>query len=111
MPKGQVVRSTKWSPAGGCRRSMWDMARRNPPESAATSRLSTTSSSERRAVDCGKWAHAEKHLVPELSRRTCMNRHVLTGLCLSVMLSATHAFAHHSFAATYLEEESVTIEG
>jgi len=40
-----------------------------------------------------------------------MNRHVLTGLCLSVMLSATHAVAHHSFAATYLEEESVTIEG
>ena len=40
-----------------------------------------------------------------------MNRQVLIGLCMGVMLSAAHAFAHHSFAATYLEEESVTIEG
>ena len=40
-----------------------------------------------------------------------MNRQVLIGLCLSGILSAPQVFAHHSFAATYLEEETVTIEG
>jgi hypothetical protein len=38
-------------------------------------------------------------------------RTFLTSLVALAVNGATHAFAHHSFAATYLEEESVTIEG
>ena len=40
-----------------------------------------------------------------------MNRHALLGVCLIVILGSAQAFAHHSFAATYVEEQTVTIEG
>ena len=40
-----------------------------------------------------------------------MNRHALLGVCLIVILGSAQALAHHSFAATYVEEETVTIEG
>jgi hypothetical protein len=40
-----------------------------------------------------------------------MNRHALLGLCLALTVGAAHPLAHHSFAATYLEDETVTIEG
>lgn len=40
--------------------------------------------------------------------------HVVIGRCLGLILLlavSAQAFAHHSFAATYLEDQSVTIEG
>jgi hypothetical protein len=40
-----------------------------------------------------------------------MIRLVLLGLLLTPPFGTPSVFAHHSFAATYLEEQSVTIEG
>lgn len=40
-----------------------------------------------------------------------MKRVVLAGMVIVLCVLATSASAHHSFAATYLEKESVTIEG
>lgn len=40
-----------------------------------------------------------------------MNRVVIPWLTVLVLLAASGANAHHSFAATYLEGQSVTIEG
>jgi hypothetical protein len=41
-----------------------------------------------------------------------MKRHlVLTFLALAALTIGTRAYAHHSFAATYREKDSVTIEG
>ena len=40
-----------------------------------------------------------------------MNRFSVAVLAAAVLSAGTHALAHHSFAATYLEDQSVTIEG
>jgi hypothetical protein len=43
-----------------------------------------------------------------------MKRYLVIGLFAAVALvatTATRAYAHHSFAATYLEDQTVTIEG
>jgi len=40
-----------------------------------------------------------------------MKRHLLFLLVIGAAASATPALAHHSFSATYLETQSVTIEG
>jgi hypothetical protein len=40
-----------------------------------------------------------------------MARHLLLGMYLVLTTGAAQMFAHHSFAATYLEDQSVTIEG
>jgi len=43
-----------------------------------------------------------------------MKRYLVIGLVAAVALigtTATRAYAHHSFAATYLEDQTVTIEG
>jgi len=40
-----------------------------------------------------------------------MARHLLLGMYLVLTIGAARTFAHHSFAATYLEDQSVTIEG
>ena len=39
------------------------------------------------------------------------SRFVVVALVVLVALGAAQAWAHHSFAATYLETEKVTIEG
>ena len=40
-----------------------------------------------------------------------MKRYLTAGLAVDVLALGTQALAHHSFAATYLEDQSVTIEG
>lgn len=40
-----------------------------------------------------------------------MKRYLITALTIGVLAGASQALAHHSFAATYLEDQSVTIEG
>jgi len=40
-----------------------------------------------------------------------MKRSVIAALAVGVLGCGTEALAHHSFAATYLEDQSVTIEG
>lgn len=40
-----------------------------------------------------------------------MKRYLGAALALAVVVASTGARAHHSFAATYLEDQSVTIEG
>ena len=40
-----------------------------------------------------------------------MKRYLLLALVFGVLAAGTQALAHHSFAATYLEDQSVTIEG
>ena len=40
-----------------------------------------------------------------------MRRHVVVLLLAGTFAAATPGYAHHSFAATYLEDQSVTIEG
>ena len=40
-----------------------------------------------------------------------MNRCLSVALAIAVMAVGSQASAHHSFAATYLEDQSVTIEG
>lgn len=40
-----------------------------------------------------------------------MNRCLTVALAIAVMAVGSQASAHHSFAATYLEDQSVTIEG
>jgi uncharacterized protein DUF6152 len=40
-----------------------------------------------------------------------MKRYVVASLALLVLASGARTSAHHSFAATYLEDQSVTIEG
>ena len=40
-----------------------------------------------------------------------MKRHLVAPLAVVALAIGVHAFAHHSFAATYLENQLVTIEG
>ena len=40
-----------------------------------------------------------------------MKRHLVAPLAFAVLAIGTRALAHHSFAATYIEDQSVTIEG
>ena len=40
-----------------------------------------------------------------------MKRFLVAALAVMVLALGAHASAHHSFAATYLEDQSVTIEG
>ena len=40
-----------------------------------------------------------------------MRRYLLGALTIGILVGSNQAFAHHSFAATYLEDQSVTIEG
>jgi hypothetical protein len=40
-----------------------------------------------------------------------MKQILVLGLTVAALVAATQAYAHHSFAATYLEGQSVTIEG
>jgi hypothetical protein len=40
-----------------------------------------------------------------------MKRYLIASLAVVVLAFGARAFAHHSFAATYLEDQSVTIEG
>jgi hypothetical protein len=40
-----------------------------------------------------------------------MRRHVVVLLLVGIFGLGARAYAHHSFAATYLEDQSVTIEG
>jgi uncharacterized protein DUF6152 len=40
-----------------------------------------------------------------------MKRYLIAALAIAMLASATQALAHHSFAATYIEGQSVTIEG
>ena len=40
-----------------------------------------------------------------------MRRYLLGALTIGILVGSTHARAHHSFAATYLEDQSVTVEG
>ena len=40
-----------------------------------------------------------------------MKRYVVAPLAAAILAVGAQAFAHHSFAATYLENQSVTIEG
>ena len=40
-----------------------------------------------------------------------MKRYVVAPLTAAILAVGAQAFAHHSFAATYLENQSVTIEG
>ena len=40
-----------------------------------------------------------------------MRRYVISWLAAVAMLACVNAYAHHSFAATYVENGSVTIEG
>ena len=40
-----------------------------------------------------------------------MKRHLVAPLAIVALAIGAQAFAHHSFAATYLENQSVTIEG
>jgi hypothetical protein len=40
-----------------------------------------------------------------------MKRYLLGSLAIAVLVLGARASAHHSFAATYLEDQSVTIEG
>ena len=40
-----------------------------------------------------------------------LKRYLVAGLSVGMLVVATQALAHHSFAATYLEDQSVTIEG
>lgn len=40
-----------------------------------------------------------------------MKRYVIAGLAVGMLTVGANAWAHHSFAATYIEDQSVTIEG
>ena len=40
-----------------------------------------------------------------------MKRYLVAPLALVVLAGATQALAHHSFAATYIENQQITIEG
>ena len=40
-----------------------------------------------------------------------MKRYLVIGLVAAASLAGAQAYAHHSFAATYLEDQTVTIEG
>lgn len=40
-----------------------------------------------------------------------MKRYLVASLALAILAIGAQAWAHHSFAATYIEEQSVTIEG
>ena len=40
-----------------------------------------------------------------------MKRLLVIGLVAAASLVGAQAYAHHSFAATYLEDQTVTIEG
>jgi hypothetical protein len=40
-----------------------------------------------------------------------MKRYLIAAFVVGMIASATEALAHHSFAATYIEDQSVTIEG
>ena len=40
-----------------------------------------------------------------------MKRYVTAGFAAAMLTVAASAWAHHSFAATYIEDQSVTIEG
>jgi hypothetical protein len=40
-----------------------------------------------------------------------MTRYLLAALTIGTLSGGAHALAHHSFAATYLEDQTVTIEG
>src|SRR5688500_15265262 len=53
-------------------------------------------------------AHRSKMLPVE---GVAMNRCLTVALAIAVMGVWSQASAHHSFAATYLEDQSVTIEG
>jgi hypothetical protein len=40
-----------------------------------------------------------------------MQRHLIVVLAVAMLAAGSQVLAHHSFAATYLEDQSVTIEG
>ena len=40
-----------------------------------------------------------------------MKRYLIVPLAVAALALSAQAFAHHSFAATYIEDQSVTIEG
>ena len=40
-----------------------------------------------------------------------MKRYLVVLLAVGALVVGAHAYAHHSFAATYLEDQTVTIEG
>lgn len=40
-----------------------------------------------------------------------MKRYLVAALAVGILVMGAQALAHHSFAATYLEDQSVTIEG
>jgi hypothetical protein len=40
-----------------------------------------------------------------------VKRHLVAPLAFAILAVGTQAMAHHSFAATYIEDQSVTIEG
>jgi uncharacterized protein DUF6152 len=40
-----------------------------------------------------------------------MKRYLIAAFVVGMIASVTQALAHHSFAATYIEDQSVTIEG
>jgi len=40
-----------------------------------------------------------------------VKRYSILPLAIAILVSSSQAFGHHSFAATYLEDQSVTIEG
>jgi hypothetical protein len=40
-----------------------------------------------------------------------VKRYLVMGLALAMLAVAGQALAHHSFAATYIEDQSITIEG
>lgn len=48
---------------------------------------------------------------PRRLTELAMKHSIVTILVVAVCLTGAHAAAHHSFAATYLEDKRVTIEG
>src|SRR5690349_20609347 len=63
-------------------------------------------------------SHASRSSACSSISEYASDAHVLRGACMrrmfilaAALLAAASAYAHHSFAATYMENDSVTIEG